>query len=79
VSTELERIAALEVHVSTINKALEEHTEKSEKHYIDTARKLDDLIGLKHRGLGAFWAASALLGTGIVTFMSQLWEWLKHP
>lgn len=59
--TQAERIAALEVRVSDIQKQQQEIN-----------NKLDELLGLRHKGVGAFWLASALLGTGIVGFLDVL-------
>ncbi len=64
--TQGERIAALETKIANI---------ESKINTID--KKLDDIIDLKNKGLGAFWLASAILGTGIVTFISHIYEWIK--
>lgn len=34
--------------------------------------KLDDLLALKYKGLGAFWLASALVGAGAISVISWL-------
>lgn len=39
--------------------------------------KLDDLLSLQNKGIGAFWLASALLGTGIIGAILQFISWLK--
>ncbi len=39
--------------------------------------KLDELLALKNKGMGAFWLASILIGaifTGLVTFISNLFH-----
>lgn len=59
--TQAERISALEVRVSDIQKQQQEIN-----------NKLDELLGLRNKGVGAFWLASALLGTGIVGFLDVL-------
>lgn len=41
--------------------------------------KLDDLIALRNKGLGVFWVASSLLGTGIVGAIVEIISWLRHP
>lgn len=59
--TQAERIAALEVRVSDIQTQQEEIN-----------NKLDKLLCLRNKGAGAFWLASALLGTGIIGFLDVL-------
>jgi hypothetical protein len=39
--------------------------------------KLDDLLALKNKGAGAFWLASALMGTGIVSFVLTLFNYFN--
>lgn len=53
-----ERLAVLELKV----KELSETNQRIES-------KLDDLLQLKSKGMGAFWLASTLLGTGIIGFV----------
>lgn len=36
--------------------------------------KIDELLALKYKGAGAFWLASALIGTGIVGFVTQVFH-----
>lgn len=36
--------------------------------------KIDELLALKYKGAGAFWLASALIGTGIVGFITQVFH-----
>jgi hypothetical protein len=63
-----ERIMALEVRVEDVLRNQQEITDK-----------LDDLLAMRHKGLGAFWLASALFGTGIVGFAIQFLSWIRHP
>jgi len=63
---EMERILLLEYK----DKLREEKLER-----ID--RKLDDLLALRQKGIGAFWVASSLLGTGIVGALSLVIDWFK--
>lgn len=65
--TQAERIAALEVRVSEIQKQQQQINDK-----------LDELLALRNKGIGAFWLSSGLLGTGIVGFIVQLVEWIRH-
>lgn len=39
---------------------------------------LKDLLALRHKGVGAFWLASALTGTGIIGGVSLIWDWLSR-
>jgi len=64
--TDKERLAVLETKVAAI--------ETDQKEIIG---KLDVLIGLKQKGIGAFLVVSALTGTGIITGVTQFLEWLK--
>ena len=72
-ATQAERITALEIQLSHM---LEESHRTNIK--LDhTNDKLDELLSLKSKGIGAFWLASALTGTGIVGFGLQILDWLK--
>ena len=61
-----ERIARLEAEVSGLKGELE-----------NMNKKLDELLALRYKGAGAFWLASALLGTGIVGFLAQAFHWFR--
>lgn len=65
-AAERERLAILETRVAAM-----EHSIGS----MDA--KLDELLALRHKGMGAFWLASALFGTGIVGAISIAWDWLR--
>ena len=65
--SQAERIAALEVRVGDMQKQQQEINDK-----------LDTLLAMRHKGIGAFWLASTLLGTGIVGFIAQLVSWWRH-
>jgi hypothetical protein len=62
-----ERIRALEVTVDSL---------VAELHKLNTV--LTSLVAFKHKGIGAFWLASALVGTGIVGTVSMLLNWIRH-
>jgi hypothetical protein len=64
--SQAERIAKLEERVASMNKELES---------IDG--KLDELLALRYKGVGAFWVASGLVGTGIIGFLMQLVSWFR--
>lgn len=61
-----ERITALEVQVSHL---LQEQQQMNQK--------LDELLGLRNKGIGAFWLVSALAGTGIIGISMSLLDWLR--
>lgn len=61
-----ERIAVLELKVQQV-------TETNQT----IMSKLDELLDLKSKGMGAFWLASALLGTGVVGALAAILDWLK--
>jgi hypothetical protein len=63
---EAERLAVLETKMDA-----------NEKHLASMDAKLDDLLALRHKGIGAFWLAATLTGTGIIGGMSLLWDWLS--
>ena len=57
----VERLAVLALKVKEV-------TETSKR----IESKLDEILDLKSKGLGAFWLASTLLGTGIVGIIVAL-------
>lgn len=61
-----ERLAVLETQVLQLTKLVNE---------MDA--KLDQLVELRARGVGAFWVASAIIGTGIVGSALSLWHWIR--
>jgi len=65
-TTQIERIASMEVRI----KSLEDKVDSMDS-------KLDELLALRYKGAGAFWLATAILGTGIVGALSQFLHWLK--
>lgn len=75
--TQLERTASLEVQVDVLQSVLNKHIVDSESRHKEMNRKLDDLLTLKHKGLGAFWLASALVGTGIIGAIGSFFDWWK--
>jgi hypothetical protein len=64
---EAERLAVLEVEMRQTKRQLQQMD-----------GKLDDLLALRNKGIGAFWLASALTGTGIIGGVSLLWDWLTR-
>lgn len=70
-ATEVERIAALEVQFTNLVKAQEAHTQ--EQHSMN--KKLDDLLALRNKGVGAFWLATSLAGAGAISICIQILHW----
>jgi len=64
--TAVERIATLEAE----NKELKKNQEV-------ILEKLDLLLGLRHKGIGAFWVISALTGTGLIGFVFSVISWIR--
>lgn len=65
-STNAERLAVLETQM----KDLKDRVESMDA-------KLDDLLTLRHKGVGAFWLASMLFGTGIAGALLGVISWFK--
>lgn len=65
--SDAERIAILETEVA--------HTREEIK---KMSEKLDDLLALRNKGVGAFWLASTLIGTGVIGVLSIIIGWFKH-
>lgn len=66
VATEGERLAVLEYKDSL---------REAQLNSIET--KLDSLLELRSKGMGAFWLASALLGTGLLGIIYAVANWMK--
>jgi len=60
------RLALLEHKVSNIEMKIEA---------LNT--KMDELLALRSKGMGAFWVASLLFGTGIFGFVMTMLSWMK--
>ncbi len=65
-TSQAERIRALEVRVEQLSSEIS-----------DMNKKLDDLLALRDKGVGAFWLAAALFGTGIAGLGNLLISWLR--
>lgn len=65
-ATELERLATLENKVQNIERAL-----------ADIDGKLDQLLDLRSKGMGVFWLASLIFGSGIVGTIMYFINWVK--
>lgn len=75
--SEVERITALEVQLANLQATMTLHMADTEKRHENMDGKLDDLLGLRNKGVGAFWLASALAGTGIIGAILSFFEWWK--
>lgn len=64
--TEIERIAILETEVRTLKEG-----------QVEIIEKLNDLLSLKNKGLGAFWLASALVGAVFMLISNTVLGWFK--
>lgn len=69
-----ERIARMEVEVQELKRSFSEHKEATEKRFDEINEKLDSLLTLRSKGMGAFWLASLLFGTGIIGAMVKLFH-----
>ena len=38
--------------------------------------KLDELLALKQKGLGAIWLATLIIGTGLASFITTIAHWI---
>lgn len=61
-----ERIAVLELKVQQLSVDVQ-----------SMEGKLDELLLLRSKGMGAFWLASSLLGTGIMGALYYVVQWMK--
>lgn len=64
--TQAERITSLEVRLQSLEQTV-----------LKMDDKLDELLRLRYKGAGAFWLASALIGTGIVGIFAQLMNYIR--
>lgn len=66
VTSTAERIAVLEEQVKTISEGSAAMN-----------AKLDELLHLRSKGVGAFWLASSLVGTGIIGTVLTFLAWIR--
>lgn len=69
----VQRLTKLESEVSQ----LLQNQEKREQQMATIDGKLDDLLDLRNKGIGAFWLATSLLGTGLVGTVLAFIDWIK--
>lgn len=71
--SDIERLTRLEYDL----RAVAVRVETLEKNLSNIDSKLDQLLALRNKGVGAFWLMSALLGTGIIGAMFTFLTWLR--
>jgi len=64
--SEAERITALEIKVASLEKTIS-----------SMDNKLDELLALRNKGAGAFWALTIISGTGLATLITWLISFFK--
>lgn len=72
-ATQAERLVALELQVKSITLT----QQKYEDHWKEVNGKLDELLSLRNKGIGAFWLASILTGTGIIGVLVSMFDWFR--
>lgn len=65
-----QRIAVLELKVENLSAEFKKHTES-------TNEKLDSLLELRDKGMGAFWLVSAIFGSGVLAAAAWLFGLFK--
>lgn len=72
-----ERAAVLETEVKQLKAELETKTKELKADQTKIMSKLDELLELRHKGVGVFWLASSLLGTGIIGAVMTFIHWIR--
>lgn len=67
----------LETQMKSLTDQVSAHAEETRSEYQSVSAKLDNLLTLKHKGMGAIWLASALIGSGIIGLVSMFVSWVK--
>ena len=73
IQTGLERIAVVEERINHVIDTLEKMADAHQK----TQEALDDILELKHKGMGAFWVAASLFGSGLISLVYMAVDWVK--
>jgi hypothetical protein len=60
------RLALLESQVNTLIEQMEQRD-----------KKLDELLALKHKGMGAVWLAALIFGSSLVAGLGAIVSWFK--
>lgn len=72
-----QRIAVLEVKFEEMSKKMDAHIMETREENKSLGIKLDSLLTIKNKGVGAFWLASALIGSGIIGMAVSFMQWLR--
>ena len=67
-----ERLARVEEQVKSLATKVEGH----DKRFDEISDKLDELLALRNKGVGAFWLMTTLVGTGIVSGAAAFFKWI---
>ena len=67
------RLALLEERMEKLMITLE----SKEEDLLRIEGKLNELLTLKHQGMGAIWLASLLLGSGLIAGITTFITWIK--
>ena len=72
-----ERLMRLETQLSQISEDIKKYVEADLAAHNELCDKVDGLLALKEKGMGALWLASAILGTGLLGIAYACINWLK--
>jgi hypothetical protein len=76
-TTQGERLVRVETEVKALKESFEDHKGHTDRQFEELKEKLDDLLALRNKGVGVFWLASGLLGTGIVGVIFNFLSWIR--
>ena len=68
---EIERLVRLEILMEGVLQEQVNASRDRQRHI----EKLDELLALRHKGVGAFWLASALLGASFIGLVKLIWSY----
>lgn len=71
-----ERMARIEKDVEQLKIRAEENKVENDKQFAEVNEKLDNLLALRDKGVGVFWLASIIFGTGIAGAFLALFNWI---
>jgi hypothetical protein len=67
------RLALLESQVKTLIEQMELRDKRAEIR----DKKLDELLALKHKGMGAVWLAALIFGSSLVAGLGAVVSWFR--
>lgn len=73
----VQRLAVVEVEIDELRKQANQHTKETHEKMGCIDQKLDELLTLKNKGMGAFWFASILVSSAAIGFITYLVSWFK--